>query len=71
MPNAENSAVVKQSAQGVLWIGEHELRFNCSDDVCNGDLCNIFSYCAPLLGRRIRDFKELIDLAQWRPLAGL
>ena len=31
-----------------------------------GNLCTLLSYCERLHGRRIGDYKELMDLAQWR-----
>ena len=77
----EKSAGVKLSPQamGVLWIGEHELRYTRGGVVRRrrvqrrgkGNLCTLFSYC--LLGRRIGDSMGLMALAQrketWRRLA--
>ena len=65
----------------VQGFGEHELRYTRGGVVRRrrvqrrgeGNLCTLFNYCECLVGRRIGDSKELLDLAQrretWRRLA--
>ena len=79
----EKSAGVRLSPQAMVvqGFGEHELRYTRGGVVRRrrvqrrgkGNLCTLFSYCERLLGRRIGDYKELMDLAQrretWRRLA--
>jgi hypothetical protein len=53
---------------------EHELRYTRGGVVrrrrvqrrVKRNLCTLFSYCERLLGHRIGDYKELMDLAQRR-----
>ena len=53
-------------------FGEHNLRYTRGEVVRRrrvqrrgkGNLCNLFSYCERLLGRRIGDQKESMDLVQ-------
>ncbi len=42
---------------GVMWIGEHELRYNRGDEVCEDNLCTT-------RGHRISRSKGLMGLTQ-------